>query len=270
MELIKNQSLCTDTGRLRLRLLDLGLARCTSQEWEASITSPGYSRLYYIAGGDPYITYEKNLIPLLPNHCYLIPTGFSFSHNCFTKMEQIYFHINLLNSNGYDILRNCKKPLSLSVEADTCERLRGYIESDEPTASLKLEGELMTALARLFEENNISPADIIHSPCVANAIDYIAKNVTIQLKPSTLAELSFVSLSTLSNRFKAEVGKPIGAYIDDIVFFEAEQLLKKGRDVASIQDISQQLGFCDQFYFSRRFKQKYGITPQQYRTTRII
>ena len=29
-------------------------------------------------------------------------------------------------------------------------------------------------------------------------------------------------------------------------------------------------GFCDQFYFSRRFKMKYGETPQKYRKLRLI
>ena len=33
----------------------------------------------------------------------------------------------------------------------------------------------------------------------------------------------------------------------------------------SIQTIAEQLGFCDQFHFSKRFKQHLGITPSKYR-----
>ena len=32
-----------------------------------------------------------------------------------------------------------------------------------------------------------------------------------------------------------------------------------------ISRISERYGFCDQFYFSRRFKEKFGVTPQKYR-----
>ena len=33
----------------------------------------------------------------------------------------------------------------------------------------------------------------------------------------------------------------------------------------SSQAIAEQLGFCDQFHFSKRFKQHLGITPSKYR-----
>ena len=49
---------------------------------------------------------------------------------------------------------------------------------------------------------------------------------------------------------------------------EAEQLLLKS-DLTVLQ-ISERFGFCDQFYFSRRFKMKYGETPQKYRKLRLI
>ena len=38
----------------------------------------------------------------------------------------------------------------------------------------------------------------------------------------------------------------------------------------SIQQISERFGFCDQFCFFRRFKEKYGETPQRYRRMRLI
>ena len=33
----------------------------------------------------------------------------------------------------------------------------------------------------------------------------------------------------------------------------------------SLSEISERFGFCDQFYFSRRFKAKYGETPRDTR-----
>ena len=32
----------------------------------------------------------------------------------------------------------------------------------------------------------------------------------------------------------------------------------------SVGEISEKLGFCDQFYFSRRFKKRFGLSPREY------
>ena len=47
------------------------------------------------------------------------------------------------------------------------------------------------------------------------------------------------------------------------VFIQAKKLL--ANEQLSIAEISTRLGFCDQFYFSRRFKQKFGETPSSFR-----
>ena len=85
----------------------------------------------------------------------------------------------------------------------------------------------------------------------------------VQLTTKELAEQLFICESTLCKKFKNEVGVTIGTYIDDLIFFNAEKMLLKTK--WSINQISETLGFCDQFYFSRRFKHKYGQTPLEYR-----
>ena len=94
-------------------------------------------------------------------------------------------------------------------------------------------------------------------------IRYIQSNLSARLSVQMLAERLFVSKSFLSDKFRGEVGVPLGKYIDDQLMASAQwQLL---RTDASIGEISNNLGFCDQFYFSRRFKQLCGETPLQYR-----
>ena len=81
-----------------------------------------------------------------------------------------------------------------------------------------------------------------------------------------LCRAVYAARSTLNKKFAAEVGMPIGAYIDREIMLRCEQLLTDGE--LSIRQISDKFGFCDQFYFSRRFKSRFGITPQQYRQLR--
>jgi AraC-like DNA-binding protein len=87
--------------------------------------------------------------------------------------------------------------------------------------------------------------------------------LTIQLTGEQIAQAVYVSPSFLYKRFKAEMGISLGAYQDKLIFYRAIQLLAERQ--LSMKEISQQLGFCDQYYFSRRFKSQMGTTPSRYR-----
>jgi transcriptional regulator GlxA family with amidase domain len=49
--------------------------------------------------------------------------------------------------------------------------------------------------------------------------------------------------------------------------FKAEQMLKNS--TMSVAEISERLGFSEQFYFSKCFKQNFGLPPREYRKTKI-
>lgn len=52
-----------------------------------------------------------------------------------------------------------------------------------------------------------------------------------------------------------EAGMSPGKYIDNMIFLKAKQMLSD--PALTIGQISRKLGFCDQFYFSRRFKENF-------------
>jgi AraC-like DNA-binding protein len=76
----------------------------------------------------------------------------------------------------------------------------------------------------------------------------------------TINEISsalFISKLVLQKHFKMDLGKPIGKYIDQCLMARAErELLDRS---LSIKDISEHLGFSDQFYFSRKFSVSISI-----------
>ena len=70
-------------------------------------------------------------------------------------------------------------------------------------------------------------------------------------------------IANLANAFKKELGQSISNFIEEMVMSEAQsQLLYSNR---SIREISEALGYSDQFYFSRRFKKCFSTTPSKYR-----
>lgn len=263
----KNYKLCDNINSIQLKVIDYGHAR-TGCEWVGSIVTPPYARLYYIVGGDPYIIESGKRIPLLVGHCYLMPTGYSFRHACVTSMEQLYFHINLADSSGADLLRSCHGLMEYEPGGGSISRLIGLASRDDLYSGLMLRQEIYNSLLTLVGKYGVKLESMCYSNCVLLAIEYIRSHLSLQLGISELAANSFVSESTLSKKFKSEVGMTIGSYIDDAIIFEAEQLLCKTDQ--TVLQISERFGFCDQFYFSRRFKAKYGETPQKYRKNRPI
>lgn len=75
----------------------------------------------------------------------------------------------------------------------------------------------------------------------------------------------FISRSVLSTRFKASTGVNLSDFITDKKIDEAKRLLTYTK--SSVSDISEYLAFSSQSHFSAKFKQKTGMTPNEYRKT---
>lgn len=267
MRIDRNYSMNDDINDVRLRLLDFGHAK-TNEEWVGNIVSPMYARLYYIVGGAPYILKDGKRMQLEVGKCYLFPTGYSFRHACESSMEQLYFHINLNDFNGADLLRCAHTVMEYTPREGVIASMLKYAHGSELMDSMRMRQEIYDSLLTLFDKYGIRLKTTHYSRAVVLAMDYIRSHLNLRLAISELAANSFVSESTLAKKFKTEVGMTVGNYIDDAILFEAEQLLLK-TDLSVLQ-ISELFGFCDQFYFSRRFKAKYGETPQKYRKHKLI
>ncbi|MEL7835281.1 two-component regulator propeller domain-containing protein [Fodinibius sp. Rm-B-1B1-1] len=77
-----------------------------------------------------------------------------------------------------------------------------------------------------------------------------------------LAEEMAVDRSHLSRKLKAEAGVTPAKLIRDLRLERATVLLRKGED--NISEIAYSIGFNSLSYFSRRFKEKYDVTPSAY------
>ena len=69
-----------------------------------------------------------------------------------------------------------------------------------------------------------------------------------------------ISHATLWRLFQRELLTSPSAYILDIRLKKAKIMLSQG---FSVQTVSDQCGFCDCSYFIKKFKEKYGITPNK-------
>lgn len=252
---------------IHLQILEFGHAS-GEQDWEGNSISPSYTRLYYICAGDGFLTVNGETMPLEQGNCYLLPAGFSFSYGCHTSMEQIFFHVRLPDETGVDLLRAVPGPLTDTPGMEHIRSMIPLLLSENLCDALQLRQELYASILSMLRGAGITLSRPCHSRCVLDAAAYIRENLSIQLTVGELAAHAHVSESTLEKSFRAELGMTIGRYIDEEIFLRAESLLR--HTDLPVSRMSEQFGFCDQFYFSRRFRAHCGLSPQQYRKRRPI
>ena len=99
---------------------------------------------------------------------------------------------------------------------------------------------------------------------LTNCIRYLSEQLTSDVTLPELCQKFNVSASYLNAIFMEETSKsPIDFFIH-LKMEEACRLLRL--TTRRISDIANELGYKDQYYFSRLFKKKIGVSPRNYRS----
>ncbi len=250
-------------GMLRLEV-HVGKYVNLDSRWKKDRAGDPYSRLYYIRSGEGHLRVDGETIRLEPGYVYLVPSGLKFSHSCPRRLSKLYFHITITATEGLDLLGAghcvCRAPFS-DAEFET---LMKSAQATDYLEVMQLKLLLYKAVVDCMKTLPESNMPIRHySAMVEQAMQYIRGHTRMGLTAREIAQAQFVSESGLRKRFREETGMTLGQYMEDLLFFRARQLLTQSR--GSIGEISRELGFSDQFYFSRRFKEKFNQTPSRFR-----
>lgn len=127
----------------------------------------------------------------------------------------------------------CRLQLALSEALVTGRESNGDVAADETW---------LTAACALLDEDLEEPRDL-----------------------HQLADRLGMSYDGFRKRFTRLAGMPPGRYRSTRLIDRACELMQLGR--LTDRQIAERLGFCDEFYFSRRFKQVVGRSPRQFRQT---
>ena len=264
MDIKLNESFANNAKRLNLSILTAGYGEIDAC-WGGEVINTPYSRFYIILEGEFYIITDRGeRYDFKAGNAYLIPSGCSYQFGCNGIMKHIYFHLQLCSFDKIDLLGEICSPISIPFKSFYAnEELISLTLSDNFVDSFKMNTEICKTLCDMLTKNDIKLLENEYSPEIKSAIGYISNNLSVGLSISAIAkEISFAP-STLTRRFRKETGMSIGEYIDNLIMFRAERALISTD--SSILEISEAFGFCDQFYFSRRFKEKYGTSPREYR-----
>lgn len=237
---------------------------CTDDTWHNKRVCSPFSRLYFVDSGLARLVVDHTEIYMEPGYVYLIPTGLVYDYEGLPSVNKLFFHINIFKPDGYDLMLSLKQIAVLPYDREKLQKLRELYESDLFSDTVLLKGLLSGVVSDMIDKYKIGASENArYTPLVQNAMKYIRTHLSVKLSIAQVAENSFLSASTLTKAFKEQTGRTVGAYIDELVMYSAQRrLLCTDR---SVGQISEEFGFCDQFYFSRYFKKRCGESPLKYR-----
>lgn len=226
-----------------------------------SFTSP-FSRVVIPVSGSYTYLIDTKEYELLPGTAYFIPSGVKLAYHAETPFSNLNFFVTLNGNHGHSFFSSLHHTVSTPISAEKTAELIKLFTDDTPESALRLKAELMVLLLAMFPEIEKTMYSS-YSPMVKAAMHYMDHACSIKCTSKILSRDLLVSENTLAKKFREEVGISLGKYNDIQVFNEAEKMLLNSD--WSMRQISDMLGFCDQFYFSRRFKQIKGMLPSEFR-----
>lgn len=137
---------------------------------------------------------------------------------------------------------------------------------------LQRQGELYKFFGYLIE-NSLRPSitkdkhDYPQSYYVKQAVTYIKYHYMDPVKIDGLASYIGITRSYLTTCFQKEIHMSPKEYLMDVRMRKAAELLENSS--LSIGEIAASVGYPDQLGFSKRFKEKFGMSPKHYRKSEI-
>lgn len=270
-----NSSLLKEMNRLNMNVLDARYARLDAS-WNLRFCS-SFTRVYLVTEGMGRLRWAGGEVTMRPGCIYLVPAGLEFSTACPERMEKLYFHINILRYNKYDLFEGHPNIITLTDCQEVIGAARRQIEQDDIHSAFALKLLLWETVSRAVAQEGIAWGGIeVYSRRIKMVMQQVESAVRASLdgdeplgRRLSIEEISAKTHYTpaaLQKEFRAQVGMPLRRYINDRILVAAEHELRTGN--RSLHDISNRLGFCDQFYFSRCFSARYGLSPREYRQNR--
>ncbi len=175
-------------------------------------------------------------------------------------LAYIMLSIGLAEESEEDIQIKLAKKYDRDIDVEALAEVSKRIPK-MPLKKITAYASYLKVIANYIEENGLLNEEI---PSLSDLIkEYIRKNISKKISLSALSLQFHYSTVTLTETFKRECGISIMNYLLEERLKLATEKLADSKN--SISEISDMCGFSGIEYFSKCFKDKYGVSPKKWR-----
>ena len=235
-----------------------------------------HHELIFIKGGKGFVTindkrYQVNesmLFYICPNVQHSIEIGVD-EVECFLSVHFSYAQVGF-NDGKWDISNESEiLPLHCVQELKNYYHIEDIFKKLVDSWNEKLPGyefitrtQLQQLLIVIYQNVKKQNQNHATSLRVEKIIQYMHQNINNRITMTELSELVRLSTSYISRAFKENTGYSVIEYFNKIKIDKAKEQLIDGDK--KIKEVARELGFIDEFYFSRIFKRIEGISPSEF------
>lgn len=268
------------------------------REWSNNANQIPYCMVRYICSGSANFVVDGENYVVREGDVFYIPQG---CHLYCAALEEIVFisvrFIGSIQLQGEDMLKHLwnitqqynfshdlqmrewfEKMYQSAISRTTYKRLetRGYLnlicaklaqqssENVEAEETLKADREMMESMHDMkYIRRRALASHNKTDPRIQALVDYITLHPEENLTREQMCEMCDVSESTLRRLFKTHMGKSIYEFTKETKILYASHLLMTTN--VPISEIGYQLGYESPSYFTKTFREVFGISPQEYR-----
>ncbi len=216
---------------------------------------------------------ENGGISYINNYAYPVVQGnvLVASPGCLRNsklhFKAYYIHFSTDNSELQTILNRLPHISEFRAEAPKMERLFKQViqhfHYTEPLHKLYAESKLLELIFRLSTQNVTVDTKKSYTPIVLQAIEYIERNFTEDIKLEDISEAVGLSPVYLHKLFYKTTGQTPHHLLLEKRLAMSKELLA-GSDL-SLVNVAAESGFSSQSYFNAVFKKHFGMTPLTFR-----
>jgi len=266
--LVKSNPLTED-----LYLTDIGYYPEARHHFRERPTGSSQFILIYCVGGRGVIRLNETAHELVADHFFIVPAGRRHSYHSDEQDPWSIYWIHFSGSKS--ILFNRYAGEIMAIERVSGSRISDRIDLfseifrnlDRGFSLETLEYVNLCLPHLLTSFTHLSQFRLVREPGendpVGLGINFMLEHLTGRLKLQEIAERSGLSASHFSRLFLNSTGHSPIEYFIQLKVQRACRLLD--HPAAMVADVSRELGFEDQFYFSRVFSRVMGISPTVYR-----
>lgn len=219
-------------------------------------------RLYWNVTAGGVLEYCGREIAMRPDRFYLIPASLPFSTRAVNPFEQFFIHFNFIDSLEVHLEQILELPGD-RISAKYVAEFIGLFQGRRNRLRCDQIGHVVLGHALLKCEDRLAMTELPTDPRIRNILGFISRHLGEPLDNERLARHAGLCRNAFVRLFSGMMHESPQAFVRRKRMERACYLLRFSN--MNIKEIASELGFADQYHFSKVFGRLWHNTPSHFR-----